>query len=198
MILYLLFSLLCVTPTSITIFDVISLSLPFTLAAANILFSTLSLLSPYSFSAWYLTTRIAQWVSHRLPVFFFTLFLASHMTAVGVAPCDSDCISRRMPVANHCARRRFSLCVYSDYFSAGAPLLGTSSRRRPFQFYIRSALCILFPSSRHLCTGFAVYWQISLFFAGFFACLICRAYCRRVQFWLRYACELVCLWVCRF
>ena len=58
---------------------------------------------------------------------------------------------------------RAPLC---DYFSAGAPLLGASSRRRPFHFYIRSALCILFPS-----TGFAVYGQISLFFAGFFASL---------------------------
>ena len=39
---------------------------------------------------------------------------------------------------------RAPLC---DYFSAGAPLLGASRRCRSFQFYIRSALCILIESA---------------------------------------------------
>jgi len=50
MILYLLFSLLCVTPTSITSFDVISQSLPCTLAAANIYSFLLFLCSHLTFS----------------------------------------------------------------------------------------------------------------------------------------------------
>ena len=89
---------------------------------------------------------------------------------------DACCESlRQAPILSMRLGNHFSLrAPLCDYFSAGAPLLGASSRRRHFQFYIRSALCILFPSSRHLCTGVAVSGQISLFFAGFFACLICR------------------------